>query len=243
MWVSSIQKWLEYHAREVNQAVYTELARAQAGVPPDPNAHHWLQGQNGVLSSFEFLKRQLFGGWPLDKGLLRGMLRHCLQPGYSDSQPPTVGDFGAGGGRYSQWLNETGLVAAFALDAAYAVSDITHGAVQELDLASDVQLWRTFDWVLCLDVAAALSTAQAKTLLRNIRRHAERGLVMSWPWADQAAPSQATTGATLLSELDFVGLVEQETGFKVDWDTTRTLRSGCELGHLAKGVTAFKAEI
>lgn len=232
MWVSSVQKWMEHHSREVTEAVYTEIARAQAGMGPDPHENRWRQAPHGVLSPFEFLRRQLFAGWSLDKGLLRGVLRHCLQPSYgAGAVIPSVADFGAGGGRYSDWLNETGLVEAFAFDATHVVTDITGGHVQELDLGKEVRLWRTFDWVLCLDVAGHMPEDQVAMLFRNIRRHAERGLVMSW----------SADGETAIPEAAFVERVERETGFVFDRKATDTIRLGCEMQFVSKTVAIFRA--
>lgn len=233
MWISSVQKWLEHHANEVGQAAYTELARAQAGLPRDEHGQHWTQAAEGVLSSFEYLRQQLWGGWQLDKGLLRGFLRHCLEPGYGDSARVSVADFGAGGGQYSEWLNETGLVEAFAFDATQAVQEITGGAVQQADMAAEgLLLWRTFAWVLCLELGAQLPAGRAAALLRNARRHAEQGLVISWP---------AAGGPGALPEADFLALVQAETGFQLDRETTEALRRGCELEHLRETVAVFRA--
>jgi len=228
MWVSSVQKFMEHHAEEVNSAAYNELARAQAGVPPDPNTHRYLHGEQGVLPAFEVLKRQLFGGWPRDAGLLRGFLRHCLRPGYGDSAPPTVGDFGAGGGRYSMWLNDTGLVHAFAFDAAFAVEDITGGAVSFADLAVETQLYRKFDWVLCIDVIGGMAEDQARALLRNAGRHATAGLVISYPKSNT-------------TEAEFVALAEAETGLRFDAATTALLAGGCEQKGLGASIAVFRA--
>ena len=43
-----------------------------------------------------------------------------------------MGDFGAGGGQYSAWLNDTGFVESSAYDSTMSVADITGGAVQEV---------------------------------------------------------------------------------------------------------------
>lgn len=47
-----------------------------------------------------------------------------------------IGDFGAGGGHYSQWLNETGLLEAFAFDGTHQAAELTDGLVQEVRLGN-----------------------------------------------------------------------------------------------------------
>jgi len=235
MWISSVQKWLQYHAQELAQAAYAELARAQAALPLNEERDQWQHGHDGALAPFEFLRQQLWGGWQLDKGLVRGVLRHCLRPTYGESKV-SLADFGAGGGLYSEWLNDTGLVEAVAFDAAEAVGDITGGSVQEANLTSKgLQLWRTFDWVLCLDVGALLPADQSQALFSNIRHNAKLGLVMSWS-SDNHAPGILNA----LPEADFIDLVERETGFSLDADSTRALQAGCELSHFAKSVAVFR---
>ncbi|CAE8631018.1 unnamed protein product, partial [Polarella glacialis] len=236
MWLSSVQKWLEYHSQEIGSSAYNELGLAQQAQKQGLQ-YAWGKAGNqnrepsavGVLSSFEFLRRQLFAGWSLDKGLLRGFLRHCLQPGFGAEPTVSVAEFGSGGGRYSQWLNDTGLVQALAYDSTLAVGDITGGSVQEVDLSKEgAQLSRSFEWVLCLDVVSRLPAAQAAGMLRSIRRHAIRGAVISWD-------------AAVSSEQDFVALVQLETGFVLDGLGTQKLRAGCELPQLAAGATVFRA--
>jgi len=234
MWISSVQKWLQYHAQELAQAAYAELARAQAALPLNEERDQWQHGHDGTLAPFEFLRQQLWGGWQLDKGLVRGVLRHCLRPTYGDKV--SLADFGAGGGLYSEWLNDTGLVEAVAFDATEAVGDITGGSVQQANLTSQgLQLWRTFDWVLCLDVGALLPADQSQALFSNIRQYARHGLVMSWS-SDHRAPGVVNA----LSKGDFIGLVEHETGFSLDTDSTRALQAGCELNHFAQSVAVFR---
>eukprot|EP00913_Durusdinium_trenchii_P027867 g26129.t1 len=144
MFISSVHKFLEFHSNELTAAVYQELMHMQhaekRGLVYDFSAgEEHRQSEEGVYSSFEFLRRQTFNGWGLDKGLMRGFLRYCLKPG-------SVGDFGAGGGQYSAWLNDTGLVEALAFDTTLSVADITGGAVQEVDLMKpDLDLRRQFE--------------------------------------------------------------------------------------------------
>ena len=79
---------------------------------------------------------------------MRGFLRYCLQPSYGLSPKSTVGDFGAGGGQYSAWLNDTGFVEALAYDSTMAVGDITGGAVQEVLVMRCLPL-KTSRWTSC----------------------------------------------------------------------------------------------
>eukprot|EP00747_Dinoflagellata_sp_TGD_P082152 gnl/TRDRNA2_/TRDRNA2_161584_c0_seq1.p1 gnl/TRDRNA2_/TRDRNA2_161584_c0~~gnl/TRDRNA2_/TRDRNA2_161584_c0_seq1.p1 ORF type:complete len:493 (-),score=90.57 gnl/TRDRNA2_/TRDRNA2_161584_c0_seq1:154-1632(-) len=240
MWMSSVQKWTEVYVQDLTQAAWGEVARVEAGLPPEDPAVAWRMrhSDDGTVATFEYLRRQLFGSWPLDKGLLRGLLRHLWKPTFGNGPPVTVADFGAGSGRYSQWLNETGLVQAFAFDGTPQVADITGGAVQEVNLAKGgLQMWRTFDWVLCLGVGAYLPEAEAAALLGNVRRHAERGLVVSW--SGEQEPSSKLVNP--LSEEAVVAFVERETGFAFDRAATALVRKACETKEAAAEVVIFRS--
>lgn len=241
MWLSSASKWMDYHAKEVSAHTYQEITYAQEAQKKGlryafNSGEEHRMSSDGTLSSFEFLRRQMFNGWTLDKGVLRGFLRYCLKPGYGTAPAVSVGDFGAGGGRYSQWLNDTGLVKALAFDSSKAVADITGGSVEEVDLSTEgLQLSRSFDWVLCLNVLSQLPDQKAQELLRNIKRHVlQGGLVLSWGAAKLG-------GGTPRSEDDVIAMVQRETGFSHDELASSKLQAGCELMDLKTGVLVFRA--
>jgi len=234
MWISSVERWLQHYSREVVQAAYSELGALQAGLDTHQGESAWRQTVDGVISPTDFMYKQVFGGWELDKGLLRGMLRHALQPTYEENEYVSVGDFGAGGGHYSEWLNDTGLVKAFAFDATRVVSDITGGAVQEVNFASQVKLWRQFDWGLCLDVAAHIPRGHAASLLNNVKTHVSRGLVIS-----AVADKRETAEGGQLVDSNFVTLVEKETGFVLDADMTKSLRHSSDLTRFKETAAVF----
>jgi len=240
MWLSSVAKFLEHHQKEVAAHAYQELMTAQQSEAKglryefNAGAEH-KEGNDGVISSFEYLRRQQFLAWTLDKGLLQAILRHCLKPGYGNAASITVGDFGAGGGRYSQWLNDTGLVQAYAYDASQSVQDITGGSVQQVDLSKpDLSIGRSFDWIMCLDVLSRIPDGKVTSLLRNIGRHVLKGgLILSWGRA-------VIGGSSTMSEQDIISLVEKETGLRHDGETSGKLRAGCDMLDLKTGSMVFR---
>merc|ERR1711972_763345 len=178
LWISSFREWLDKYAVDLYtglQGVQLQSLLAEGGAT---RLHH--QDEQGSFITYEFLRRKVFGQWAIDKGLLRGLLRHVWQPPLGEETPMTLGDFGAGGGHYSTWLNETGLVQAFAFDGTHQAAELTDGVVQEVNLVQDMDLRRTFDWVMCLEVGEHIPKQFSATLLQNLKRHAQKGLVMSW---------------------------------------------------------------
>jgi hypothetical protein len=237
MWSTSLQKWFEAHANLLLHSVRQELPRIVNMEQSSGTArrmHH--QDDAGMFASFEYLRRVNFGQWALDKGLLRGLIRHVWQPQYGDADHITVGDFGAGGGQYSTWMNETGLLKAFAFDGSPRATEITGGKVQEINLVQEFQLWRTFDWVLCLEVAEHIPKEFSTNLIQNLKRHARKGLIISW-----SSDWEGIGHVNCLSEEEFYETIQRETGFVLDLKATEVVRKNCEIDYIGRGVAIFRA--
>eukprot|EP00386_Alphamonas_edax_P003473 GDKI01010571.1.p1 GENE.GDKI01010571.1~~GDKI01010571.1.p1 ORF type:complete len:429 (-),score=112.35 GDKI01010571.1:317-1603(-) len=188
--------------------------------------------ESGAFITSENYRRTVFGQWIVDKGLLRTLIRHIF------ALDDTVADFGAGGGQYAHWLNDTGLVTAYAYDGTADVSAVTKGAVSYADLGSELQLGRQFDWVYSIEVAEHLPPSATLHYLANIDRHAKKGAVISW-----APPSREHIGIGHLNPLpqdEWIALVEQHTGLRKDAALTAKLREGTTVDYIKETITAFK---
>eukprot|EP00435_Cladocopium_sp_Y103_P051424 s692_g16.t1 len=232
-WLTKLQDWTQNYTGEVYQAMVTLEGQEEFSSTAGPiRLHH--QDEHGSFVTYEFLRRKVFKQWAIDKGLLRGLLRHVWQP--SLDEPMAIGDFGAGGGHYSKWLNETGLVEAFAFDGTHQAAELTDGLVQEVNLVQEMRLWRSFDWILCLEVGEHVPKQYAPTLLANLKRHSSKGLVMSWSddW-------EGIGHVNCLSRNEFVAFVQESTGFVLDEDATEVVRQGCEIDYIARTLAVFRA--
>jgi len=232
-WLTKLQDWTQNYTGEVYQAMVTLEGQEEFSSTAGPiRLHH--QDEHGSFVTYEFLRRKVFKQWAIDKGLLRGLLRHVWQP--SLDEPMAIGDFGAGGGHYSKWLNETGLVEAFAFDGTHQAAELTDGLVQEVNLVQEMRLWRSFDWILCLEVGEHVPKQYAPTLLANLKRHSSKGLVMSWSddW-------EGIGHVNCLSRSEFVDFVQESTGFVLDEDATEVVRQGCEIDYIARTLAVFRA--
>mmetsp|Transcript_10921 Transcript_10921/g.20336 ORF Transcript_10921/g.20336 Transcript_10921/m.20336 type:complete len:419 (+) Transcript_10921:103-1359(+) len=185
--------------------------------PPLPAFSQW-EPDGITMSTVEVLRRTAFEEWDMQKPLLRAMLRHVLpRDGY-------VADLCAGGGLVADFLNETGLLTAYAFDASPNINVLSKGAVHQAGIHSGpVQLFRTFDVVFCLTSAGDFGNkadvwAQA---WRNIEAHAVRGAVLSCGSGmvrQQALDSAATNAPALqLDEELSRRLEETATGMCVFW--------------------------
>jgi len=175
-------KVLRFLDRRIGEVGWSALATK-------PDRAGSLEAQeHGEYPGLMLMRSQFHGAWFLDKSALRFFLRRVFKPGQS------VGEFGAFGGQYSAWLNETGIVRAFAFDGIEEVPRITDGRVQgPVDLAKPVTLYRRFDWVLCLEVGEHLPKGTEDILMDNIARHAKIGAVISWATPEFPSPYHPNT--------------------------------------------------
>jgi len=234
LWVQQVRDWIESFSHGLSSAMMTELPGHEfQRIGVATRLHH--QDQHGAFVPYEYLRRKAFKQWALDKGLLRALLRHVWQPPL-EGEMMSIGDFGAGGGQYSTWLNETGLLQSFAFDGTPKAANITDGAVQEVSLVDDFELWRKFDWVMCLEVGEHIPAQFTSVLLRNIKRHAKKGLVMSW-----SEDWEGIGHVNCMSKTAFIQLIERETNFRLDSGATERVAAQCEIDYIGRTVAVFRA--
>lgn len=197
-------------AARYNEAL-DEVRRAirEGGDPSVPDKLHW-QDAGGAFSEMNFMHRKLYGSWHLDHGLVASLIR-LWQPASDWNGPDgchtTVVDFGAGGGHYCEFLNRTGEYCCSAYDGSPVAARHTGGAVQTQRLDEPFTLLRSFDWVLCLEVAEHIPRDAEKALLRNLRHHARKGLVLSWSTDSSSAHPNARPWADVREAVESVGFV------------------------------------
>jgi len=233
-WISQMRDWFDNYTMALASAFKAALPKIQSqteGV--ETRLHH--QDEQGMFVPYEYLRRKVFKQWALDKGLLRGLLRHVWKPPFETAEPMSIADFGAGGGQYSTWLNETGLVAAYAFDGTQQATTASDGVVHEINLIQEIRLWRTFDWVMCLEVGEHIPKQFSGVLLQNLRHHARKGLVMSW-----SSDWEGIGHVNCLPQEDFIALVERETGLLHDPAVSAVVRDGCEIDYIARTVAVFR---
>jgi len=234
-WIAQVREWFDTYTMKLAQAMASALPKIEGQTQgTETRLHH--QDDQGMFVPYEYLRRKVFKQWALDKGLLRGLIRHVWQPPYDSKETFALADFGAGGGQYSTWLNETGLLQAFAFDGTEQASVGSDGVVHTINLIEDQHLWRTFDWVMCLEVGEHVPKQHQGTLLSNIKRHARKGIVMSW-----SSDWEGIGHVNCMPQEVFVALVEKETGFVHDKAASEAVRGGCEIEYIARTVAVFRA--
>lgn len=130
-----------------------------------------------ALSTLEILRRDTFEQWDLRKPLLRALLRHVFP------RDGHVADVCAGSGQAAEFLNDTGLISAYAFDPSPNIRLLSKGVVDLLRMDTEpLRLWRSFDILMCLsaveDFANAGSAAWAQ-IWQNLDWHASHAVVWS----------------------------------------------------------------
>eukprot|EP00392_Amoebophrya_sp_AT5.2_P004498 g4506.t1 len=120
MYTGSVSQWANFYAYRMTNEVQGLLTRwdmVKEEIAIESQAHDKVkshhQNEHGMFLPYELWRREVFKQWAVDKGLLRGIFRHVVDDLYARR---SLADFGAGGGHYAKWINDTGLLTAYAYD-------------------------------------------------------------------------------------------------------------------------------
>jgi len=224
---TDLLKWMTESADLVDADLRTMRAVLRTWQTPAPEESNFYSHEaDGRYSTMEALRRDTFEEYQMDKGLLRGLVRHIFPV------DAAVADMGAGSGHYSKWLNDTGLVIAHAYDGSPDVELVTKMAVHSADLGRPLELWRKFDWVICLEVAEHIPPDLTGIFLRNLDEHATSGIVLSW-----ARPGLQGIGfANPRSEQEALDLIRQHTRLHINGQLTAQLRASSTVAHVGESL-------
>jgi len=192
-------------------------------------SHH--QDSHGMFLPYELWRREVFKQWAVDKGLLRGILRHVVDDLYAGR---TLADFGAGGGHYAKWINDTGLITAWAYDGIQGVEEVTKGAVSYWNLVEDQESHRPiYDYGMCMEVLEHIPKEFSSAVLATISRHVRTRLVMSW-----SSDREGIGHVNCKTEDEWNPIVES-FGWKVNKALTKTVREQATVEYIQNSVTVF----
>eukprot|EP00922_Rhytidocystis_sp_ex-Travisia-forbesii_P058578 GHVS01086598.1.p1 GENE.GHVS01086598.1~~GHVS01086598.1.p1 ORF type:complete len:342 (-),score=42.04 GHVS01086598.1:296-1201(-) len=231
MWVQSILRAFVADIDRLHQ--FVDIAQQQDATTTTTDGTPYIAYDDGRFFAIEALRRTTFNAWFLDKGLARFLLRNVFQPG------DVIADFGAGGGHYSQWFNDTGLVTAYAFEGTPEIGEITEGAVINKNLLDEPLVLPTWaaspDWVMCIEVGEHIPPEGTNILIDNINRYAGKGAIITWS-------SSAGTGIHHINALplkQWIGLVESRTGMHVNQSMTEELRASSDISWIKESATVF----
>jgi hypothetical protein len=226
-------QWLEEAAKlfQTDMETFEQVLRSWAAPAARSDVGYFSHEADGRFSTLELLRRDTYREYMVDKGLLKGLLKHHF------AVDSTIADVGAGSGFYAQWLNDTGLVEAFAFDAVEDVERVTKGVVAPMDIASEMTIDRQFDYALCLDVVEHVAQEKTAQFLKNLDALTTKGVILTW-----RAPG-AFTGGTLgnpRTEGEVFALVAEHTNLEVDGPLTDALRVQSHVPYIARSLYVFR---
>ena len=243
MFAGAVSQWANYYAYHVTEAVGSELQKIQhddalrnALENPGENVHNQVkshhQDEHGMFMPYELLRREVFKQWAVDKGLIRGILRHVIDDLKADRK---LADFGAGGGHYAKFFNETGLVQAYAYDGIEGVEEVTKGASRHWNLAAKNQAphWTTYDYGMSLEVLEHIPEALEEDVIATISKNVRRSLVMSW-----SNDREGIGHVNCKSPEEYRKIVEKY-GFKFNPEKTDKVREMITIEYLALSISVF----
>lgn len=238
----------------------------------------------GRFTSYEILYRQMFNRWFLDKGLLQEFVRYyvvsdlsnlssnstVVTGGVEDGQKKklTMIDLGAGGGHYSEFLNNTGLISSVAYDAPVDLLGVLSSAREELDKFTEgkvaffdvagkippresgdgnsmvptsmVPSILPQDVVLCVEVAEHVPQGrEMEMFLLNLNFLGKRGMILSWAGHELCGLGWGHVNC-LKNDTSVEKLVEEKTDYVFDEETTHRLRQASEISWIKKTVSFFR---
>lgn len=215
-WVGRITKLIESDLKTFKSVLETWR-------PPMPEESHFYSHEpDGRFTTIEMLRRATFNEWFVDTGMLQAALRFDVFP-----VGATVGDMGAGTGEYARWLNDTGLVTAYAFDGSQDIELLTKKKVTYVNLVTNVRKDLKYDWIMLMEVLEHIPSELHGIFFQNINTFAKDGILMSW-----APPQYPPIGHTNpLEESEVFKVIFQHLpDFVIDHDSSAILRAKSKVG-------------
>lgn len=144
-------------------------------------------------------------------------------------------DFGCGAeGLYVKYFLTNGLLCE-GFDGNPYCEKISKGLVKVKDLSQPFDLGRKYDWVMSLEVAEHIPAKFEKTLLENLDKHSEKGIIISW-----AKEGQKGIGHCNCRNNDYVKKVFLKMGYENDLETEAKIRKKAKYGWFKNTFMVFR---
>jgi SAM-dependent methyltransferase len=143
-------------------------------------------------------------------------------------------DIGCGLGEYCDKFIEAGMYCE-GYDGNPHTEAFTNGKYKVLDFSESVDLGRTFDWVISLEVGEHIPREFENNFFGNIERHAAKGAIISW-----AVEGQDGLGHVNCRNNDYVKTIMYTHGFRPIYTAERFLRNSISLSWFKNTIMAFE---
>jgi len=167
----------------------------------------------------------------MDSSLAASLVEYFERHHRDERVETTIGDFGAGGGWYSENFNSRPGLRSSPYDySPQAGTPVVKFDVSKV-LGSEVPV---FDFVLCLEVGEHIPNEFEDTFLDNLATHARHGIVLSW-----ALPGQGGVGHVNTQPNDYVVARMAERGWVEHPRATAEFRARARFKWFKRTLLAF----
>lgn len=163
-------------------------------------------------------------------------LAQALVDFFGREQAESIVDFGCGDGNYVNYFLRHGLQAV-GYDGN-PVTELTSGGTCFVkDLSVPLHLGRQFDWVMSLETGEHIPPQNELPFIRNLMRHAKKGIVLSW-----AIKGQGGTGHFNEQDNDYIKQIFAQYGWKNDLISEAALREEVSIPWFERSLMVFRKE-
>jgi cyclopropane fatty-acyl-phospholipid synthase-like methyltransferase len=148
----------------------------------------------------------------------------------------SVLDLGCGHGQYTIDMLDNGIYCE-GYDGNPYTPEITNNVCKILDLTTNFNLNKKFDWVLSLEVGEHIPPEYENVYLNNLDKHCKKGIVLSW-----AIEGQGGDGHVNCKNNDYVKNIFNNMGYINEVELENKLRDICYLRWLKKTIMVFKKQ-
>jgi cyclopropane fatty-acyl-phospholipid synthase-like methyltransferase len=146
----------------------------------------------------------------------------------------SIVDMGCGTGEYSKYFIEKNIVCD-AYDGNPNTPQISNGIGKVLDLSVDINLNKKYDCVLSLEVGEHIPKTYEETFLRNICKHTDKYLILSW-----AILGQIGYGHVNCQNNDYIIKKMREHNFNYEPEISSYLRQNSTAPWFKNTIMVFK---
>ncbi len=149
-------------------------------------------------------------------------------------QAESLVDFGCGLGLYVQALRNQGFTAT-GYDGNPDTPKISKKIGKVLDLSKKFQLRKKFDWVMSLEVGEHIPHEYEETFVKNLDRHAKKGIIISW-----AVPGQKGLGHFNEQSNEYIRSLITNLGYTNDLEAEAKFREQASLSWFKDTIMVFR---
>jgi 2-polyprenyl-3-methyl-5-hydroxy-6-metoxy-1,4-benzoquinol methylase len=163
-------------------------------------------------------------------------LSNAIVQFFKTEKVQTVADFGCGMGNYTRALLKAHIYCE-GYDGNPFTPALTGGVGQVADLSQPLNLGKSFDWVLCLEVGEHIPKQYETTFIENLHRHNTKGVVLSW-----AVKGQQGYGHFNEQDNDYIKSIMAQRGYSNDLRAENFLRAQAHVRWFKNTIMVFRKD-